>query len=271
MELTFLQFISPFAIFLIAFLFSTGLPKIYYLALPTMALCLHLYYTQWAPLQIALMIIWGFHLLATWRMAGFSKESIYKRKLLVGILIAISAILSALLLWWWNAEWKDWKGLIAIFLLCVWIIYYTVVRTIAYFVIAPLFCRQQTTITAILQDYKKVIKGYSRSKMWHSYIRFKDDPTEYEVGFFQFGKYRNKISIPFSYEKCECPFGFTYIRKVRQLSQSEGKPSQWDIAPTTQIQRKINKVITIGFIIIAVLIVIVLIVLAVNYLRFGRL
>ena len=181
MELTFFQYILPFAIFLIAFLFSTGLPKIYYLALPAMALCLHLYYPQWSPLQIALMIIWGFHLLATWRMAGFSKASIYKRNLLIGILIAVSAILSALLFWRWSAEWEDWMGLTITFLLCVWIVYYTVVRAIAYFVIAPLFCRRKTVITTTLQDYKKAIKGYSRSKMWHSYIRFKDDPTEYEV------------------------------------------------------------------------------------------
>ena len=268
MELTFLQYISPFAIFLIAFLFSIGLPKIYYLAFPAMALCLHLYYPQWSPLQVVLMIIWGFHLWATWRMAGFSIKS--RNKLLTGIFIAISALLSALLVWWWNAEWEDWKGIAALFLFCVWIIFYVAIG-IAYFVIAPLFCRRKTVITTTLQDYKKVLEGYSRSKRWHSYIRFKDDPTEYEVGFFQFGKYRKKVGVPFSYEKCECPFGFTYIRKVRQLSQSEGKLSQWDLAPSTQTQRKINKVIMMGFIVIAVLIVIVLIILVVTYFKFGRL
>ena len=247
MKSAFLQQISPFIILLVAYLFSSGLPRIFYLALPASTLCLHLYYPQSVWLQIAFITIWGLHVLATWRISGYSIESIYKYKLLIGVLIAGSAVLSVFLLWWWNPE-VEILVFAMFFLFLVWLFYFLILRPIAYFVVAPFFCKNRTTITTTLVDYRKALSSPATSKKagtWHSYIRFKDDPIEYEVESLQFNKYRKKIDIPFSYEKCECLFGFTYIRKVRPLNSLDGRSSEWDLAPSTQTRRKIDKILVI--------------------------
>ncbi len=73
----------------------------------------------------------------------------------------------------------------------------------------------------------------------------KATPTITTRGQIAFNRYRKKKGVPYSYTRCECPFGFSYITDVRQLSDTPGKESAWDTAPQTRTQRKVERFVLI--------------------------
>lgn len=252
-----LQLFSPFIVLLIAYLFSTGLPRVFYLALPLSTLCLYLYYPGTALLQIAAVIIWILHIIATWQIKGvsikrdnriFSKTNV--------ILLILAVICSTILVFFCFSHVKGVLNFILLILIFSFIFFRLVLRPILYFVIAPILCKEKVMVIAELKDYNKTAR-ISNNKtngvvFWHSYIYFKNDPDYYEIEYYNLKKYRGQINVRFSYLKCECPFGFTFITKIRQMEQSKGIYSQWDLSPYTQRQRKMNKIIIISFTIIMI-------------------
>ncbi len=249
MESSFLQYILPFAILLFSFLFSSGIPKIYIFTLPLMALALLWCYPDWVVVQVAIWVIWIAYTWGNWRIVAFSSNGIQVRGALLIVLIVLSVVVGWLLtrqLDFSKHEWWKMVGINVGFGFLVYGFLYQFVRE----VIVPLCVKNRIPITSPLADYYKAPGGYADSKVWHSYIKFEGDPTHYDTGLLSFGRYRRKVGVSYSYIKYECLFGFSYITQVRQLSDTSGKQSAWDISPQTRTQRKVERFIVIFTLII---------------------
>lgn len=260
MEATIVQKFLPFIIFILSGALSNSVPKVFYIGLPAMAICFHLYYPDSEWLQITLLFIWALFVWGTRRAVAFADIDVYASKPLFIILVALSAAIAIPLVLWIGIDIQTAKILLGVVVLMAGgtaTLYHGVVKPVVLYVVPPLFVRSRTPMRTTLSDYTKAAQGHPRGKFWHNYIRFKDDPTTYEVGLLQFRRYRNKVNVPFSYIKCKCLFGVEYIYRIDQLSEIPGRPSRWESSSTTKIENKIQKYALISAVIILILALIV--------------
>ncbi len=223
MKITVLQVYLPVFILFGSLLFVRSIPKIFIFTLPALSLALlgwsHM--MDWTGVQIALWVIWALHTWGNWRMAAFAKDGIESGPAM-NVMIALSVLGGGLLVYLSGT--KDlWEIVVltAFFGVCV----YFLLDLIAQRVITPLFVKTRIPHQALLADYYKVVDVEWGWGKWSSCIRFEGDPTRYDTGFFGFNRYRNKVGVPYSYIKCECIFGFSYITRIKPLSDAPGKPS----------------------------------------------
>lgn len=249
-------------------MFVCSLYRVIYLLLPLTSLFLHSESPQTQTAQIILLVLWGLLLLTTCRMRGFGQKDKYPFKTLYCVIFAaFSVVVFVLLVERWQLKINGdllTKALVYLFFSAI--IYFFAVVPIARFIVAPLFCRRKTVHQANLEDYVQLGNGH-RNKLPRHYIRFEGDPIQYEIDLLSYyRKYRNKVGVPFSYERCECPFGVVYIRNLKMLSEMPGKASPSDSLRSQEQEKKsIRQVVKIFGIIMACLVAVFLVLYALLY------
>jgi hypothetical protein len=233
-----------FGILLVSLLLVPGFPKVFIFTLPIVAGLFHYCFPDWRAVQIATWSIWALHTWGNWRIAAVSEEGMKLRgpPLVVLSVLAVAGAWLISTLLDWPEEATVWKEIQRIFglSLCLGGLLYLILRG----VIVPLLVRNRIPTTAPLVDY---YRAPPRRREWlgHPLICFGGD-SWYETGLLSFRRYRRKVGVPYSYVKCECLFGFTYLSRIRPLlSGVAGKPSDWDVSPETRKERKQTRAVVL--------------------------
>ena len=207
-------------------------------------------------LQIILVALWLMILLGGNRIAGLANKTL-SFPIPVQILLAVFSLALSV----WLCFIQDGIGaqekniLIALLLTAVLaFIIYIGLALVFHCIICPICVLERQDCRNALVDYgpgyERSLGSVKRFRGYYCFICFENDPEEYAVSRFVLQKVKGKVDSVYTYRKCRCLFGVTYIDRLKLVTEHQKKLSSWGELVETP---KYKKTVRLGIVSVAII------------------